>query len=240
MKLDATKPLPLYYQLQEDLKRKLDNGEYKPGDLIPTEKELQDLYGVSRVTVRNAVSALVLEDLLVKKQGFGTVVAARRMVENFTRLSSFTEKIEGQGGTVTTRVIDVQVIPASARIADHLDLALETLVLQVQRLRLVDNQPLALFTNYINMATGITEADDFSGSIFQLFEQKYRVAISSGEKVVEAIIADSDQASILGIAAGDPLLLIRNTIFDRNARRVDYSEGVYRADRYQYIVKLER
>jgi GntR family transcriptional regulator len=240
MKLDSGKPVPLYYQLQEDLKKKIEAGFYKPGDLIPTEKELQELYGVSRITVRNAVIALVLEDLLIKKQGFGTVVAAPRMVENFSRLSSFTEKIEHQGGKVRSLVLEIREISASARIAEHLNIDTGSGVLMVRRLRLVDETPLALFTNYISLETGISRDDDFSGSIFKLLEEKYGIPLTSGEKVIEAIVADEDDAEALQTAPGEPLLLIRNTVFDKNRSPVDSSEGVYRADRFKYIVTLER
>lgn len=240
MILDSGKPVPLYYQLQEDLKRKIESGVYKPGDLIPTEKELQALYGVSRITVRNAVIALVSEDLLIKKQGFGTVVAAPKMVENFSRLSGFTEKIEHQGGKVRSLVLEVRELAASARIAEHLKTEAGVAVLMVRRLRLVDGEPLALFTNYISLKTGIDLNDDFSGSIFRLLEGKYGIPLASGEKIIEAIVADEEDAEPLGVSSGDPLLLIRNTVFDRDRNPVDYSEGVYRADRFKYVVTLER
>jgi len=230
----------LYYQLQELIKSKIDQGEYQPGDLIPTEKELQKAYGVSRITVRNAINGLVLEDLLVKRQGYGTVVAAKRMVEDFSKLSSFTEKMHAQGAEVTSKVLEVERITAPSRIAEHLHIEKDEFVIEVKRLRLVNGEPIALFTNYLQPKLGVHEGDDFSGSIFKLLEQKYHVTISSGEKIVEAMVAGEDEARSLDIPVGDPVLLIRNVTYDENGIPIDYAEGIYRADRYKYVVKLKR
>jgi len=240
LQINPRSPIPLYYQLQELIKSKIESGEYKPGELIPTEKELQKHYGVSRITVRNAISGLVFEDLLMKKQGYGTVVAKPRMVEDFSRLSSFTEKMEAQGAKVTTKVLEIQREYASIRISSHLDIPSETEILCIKRLRYVDEEPIALFTNYIRTDMGIGEDDDFNASIYKLLEEKGHRSITSGEKVIEAMIARSEEAELLGIQVGDPLLLIRNTTFDKDLLPIDYAEGVYRADRYKYVVRLKR
>jgi GntR family transcriptional regulator len=240
VQLDSSKPIPLYYQLQELLKSKIDAGEYQPGDLIPTEKELQKQYGVSRITVRNAINGLVLEDLLVKRQGYGTVVASKRMVEDFSHLSSFTEKMHAQGAEVTSRVLEVQRLNAPSRIAEHLHVEKDEPVIEVKRLRLVNGEPIALFTNYLLPKLGVREEDDFSGSIFELLEEKYQVRISSGEKIVEAMVAGEEEARSLDILVGDPVLLIRNVTYDEQGIAIDYAEGIYRADRYKYVVKLKR
>lgn len=240
MKLDSNNPVPLYFQLQEIIKRKIEEGEYQPGDLIPTEKELQELYGISRITVRNAINGLVLEDLLVKRQGYGTVVASKRMVEDFSKLSSFTEKMRSQGAEVTSKVLEVARMQAPSRIAEHMRIETGDPVIEVKRLRFVDGEPIAFFTNYLLPIYGVNENDDYSGSIYELLEKKYGVSIVSGEKVIEAMVAASTEAKLLNIAVGDPVLLIRNVTCDENGEPVDYAEGIYRADRYKYVVKLKR
>lgn len=239
--LDTDSPVPLYFQLQEILRKNILNKEYSPGDLIPSEKELQDYYGVSRITVRNAVNGLVFEDLLIKKQGFGTMVAFPRMEENGnSKLQSFTEKMEKQGLKITTEVIDVARIPATERLIEHLNIKKGEDIIYSKRLRKVDGEPIALFENYICTFTGVTERDDFSGSIFNLLENKYGVKISGSEKVIEAGIAEKEYSEFLNISSGDPILIIRYTTLDAANRPIEYAEGVYRADRYKYMVKLKR
>jgi GntR family transcriptional regulator len=148
--------------------------------------------------------------------------------------------MEAQGGNVTSRVLSAETIDAPARIAEHLHIDTETPILRVKRIRLVDDEPLALFTNYLIKDTGINEDDDFHGSIFKLLEDTYGVPIVSGEKIIEAMVAGSEEAEALDISVGDPVMLIRNITYDINGIVVDYAEGLYRADRYKYVVRLKR
>lgn len=239
--LDLNSPVPLYFQLQEILRRKILDAYYKPGELIPTEKDLQEHYNVSRITVRNAVNGLVFEDLLIKKQGLGTIVAYPRMQEDGnSKLQSFTEKMELQGFKISTEVLDVSKIPAVERITDHLNIEEGEKIIYSKRLRKVDGEPIALFENYICTCTGVTELDDFSGSIFNLLEKKYRIKISGSEKVIEAGIVRKEDADLLSISPGDPVLKIRYTTLDMDNKCIEYAEGVYRADRYKYMLKLKR
>ena len=115
-KLKEHSPIPLYFQLQEILRQKIMDGEYPEGVIIPSESELQKTYSVSRITVRNAIEGLVFEDLLIRKQGVGTIVAPRRVVEDFSSLKSFTEKMSSQGVSFHTKVIAVRWIGAPERI----------------------------------------------------------------------------------------------------------------------------
>jgi len=239
--LDSKSPLPLYFQLQEVLRKKILAGEYNPGNLIPSEKELEKQYSVSRITVRNAINGLVLEDLLIKKQGRGTIVACPRMQEEEnTSLQSFTEKMKKQGVKTSTKVFNVAKMPVPERIAEHLDIEPGDEIIYAKRLRLVDGEPIALFENYISSKTGVTEKDDFSGSVFDLFEKKYGIKISSSEKVIEAGVARKEDADLLQISAGDPVLIITYTTFNANNNRIELAEGIYRADRYKFMVRLKR
>lgn len=170
--LDTGSPIPLYFQLQEILRGKILAGEYCPGDLIPSEKELQEKFSVSRITVRNAINGLVFEDLLIKKQGHGTIVAYPRMMEDGnSKLKSFTEKMAQQGSEISTDVLEVLRIPATERITEHLNISVGDEIIYSKRLRKVDGEPIALFENYISTRTGVTEKDDFSGSVYNILKK---------------------------------------------------------------------
>jgi len=239
--IEPSSPVPLYFQLQEIIRGKILSGEYPPGELIPSEKDLQKMYGVSRITVRNAINGLVFDDLLIKKQGYGTMVAFPRMLEDGnSRLKSFSEKMAGAGAEISTVVLSVLRIPATERIAGHLGIPVGEDIIYAKRLRKVDGEPLALFENYICTGTGVSENDDFSGSVYKLFEDKYGLVISGAEKIIEADLARSEDAALLQIPSGGPILIIRYTTFGGNGKAVEYAEGIYRADRYKYTVKLKR
>ncbi len=239
-KLDERSPVPLYFQLQEIIRQKILKGHYHEGRLIPSEAELQKRYNVSRITVRNALEGLVYEDLLVRKQGKGTAVAPRRMVEQFTSLKSFTEKMIAQGAKVKTRVLEVKCIGAPERIANHLDIRPEEKILYVQRLRYINNEPIALFTSYLRYDLGLKEHDDFSVSMYWLIENRCDRPIAGADKEVEATVAMEYEAELLGIQPGECVLLIRNTTYDTQGIPIEYAEGVYRSDRYKFQIKLKR
>jgi GntR family transcriptional regulator len=238
--LNPNNPSPLYSQLQEDLKRDIENGVYKVNELIPTEKELQDLYSVSRITVRKAIEGLVFEGMLQKKQGIGTIVCKRRMAENTAKLQSFTEKFAEQGFNIRTKVLEVSKISSSSRIAKHLQIEKGEKVIYVKRLRLVEDEPIALFHTYMRADIGPTEFDDYSGSLFQLLEQKYGIDIYCSERTIFASEASEEVAELLLIKPGTPTIMVCYSTYDRGEQLVEYAEGFYRSDKYEYKIKLIR
>jgi GntR family transcriptional regulator len=238
--LDDKSPIPLYFQLQELIRKKIEGGEYPEGQCIPSESELQRRYAVSRITVRNAIEGLVFEELLVKKQGVGTIVATHRFADDMSSLKSFTEKTLDQHANTRTKVLEVKRIGASRRIAEHLAIEQGSILILVKRLRYIDDEPIGLFSNYLRGDIGVHDDHDFSGSIYRLLEETCGIRIGGAEKVIEAILASAEEAAVLHVSPGDALLVIRNTTFDKNGAPVEYAEGLYRSDRYKYVVHLKR
>jgi GntR family transcriptional regulator len=239
-RIDETSKVPLYFQIQEVIRRQIEEGVYAPGQCIPSESELQKLYGVSRITVRNAIEGLVFEDLLVKKRGIGTLVAGKRYSEDVSSLKSFAEKVLDIDASANTQVLEVGYIGASRRIAKHLQVEPETDVLHIKRLRFIDDIPIALFSSYIPGSIGISPEHDFRGSIYALLENDFGITIKEAEKVIEATQASGEEAKLLQVNTGESLLLVLNTTFDANGKPVEYAEGLYRSDRYRYVVRLKR
>jgi GntR family transcriptional regulator len=241
--LDPNSPIPLYHQLKERIQAKIDNGDYQPGQMIPTERELQETYGISRITVRNAIAELVAEERIIKKQGQGTLVAKPRIVDDSSRLRGFTEKSMAQGAQIEdvgTRVLHVERLAAQPRICAYLGLPFESPVLYVKRLRMLQEEPIAVFENYIRGDMGIEADEDFSHSLYELYERGHGLSIAWAERCIEASAIESDRASLLGLREGEPVLIIKNTTFLSDGCPIEYAEGVYRADRYKYIVQLKR
>jgi len=145
-----------------------------------------------------------------------------------------------QGKEVTTKVVNLKVIGASGRIANHLKLDSESLVIYVQRLRLIDDEPIALFNSYIRKDIGISEDEDYSQSIYNLLENKYGISIKKGKKVIEVANATEEEANLLDIERGEPVLVIKNTTIDSRNFPIEYAEGIYRSDKYKYELVLNR
>lgn len=239
-KLNTNEPTPLYFQLQEDIKKDIDNGVYKVNEMIPTEKELQELYAVSRITVRKAIEGLVFEGILQKKQGIGTIVCKRRIAENTASLKSFSEKFAEQGFEVGTKVLEVSRIASSERIARHLKIKPGAEVIYVKRIRLVEEEPIALFSNYLRADLGPTEFDDYSGSLFELLEEKYNIDIYYSERTIFASETPEEVAELLKVKIGTPIIMVCYNTYDSREEPIEYAEGFYRSDKYEYKIKLMR
>jgi GntR family transcriptional regulator len=242
-RLNPDSPIPLYHQLKEKIQSKIDSGEYQSGQLIPTEQEMQEAYGVSRITVRNAIAELVAEEKVVKRQGQGTMVSKPRIVEDSTILRGFTEKFMAQGAQfedIGTRVLRAERASASPRICSYLGIPLDAPIIYVRRLRLILDEPIAVFENYIRGDMGIDKGEDFSHSLYELYERDHGLAISRAERCIEASAAQDEIATLLRLHAGAPVLIIKNTTFLLDQTPIEFAEGVYRADRYKYVVQLKR
>lgn len=238
--LNPSSPLPLYYQLQEDIRSRIESGEYAPGTLLPTEAALRAIYGVSRATVREALRGLADRGFLEKRQGIGTFVSAKKISEKLPGVTSFSTemRLRGYGYTVRSDVLNKDYIEPPRRISALLELEEGSQILRVRRLRYVDDKPFLISISYLPPFISIE--DDFSGSIYQLLHTKYNLQVAGGEVSIEAGIAEVEEAILLGIASTDAVLRINWLGETLEGQHVEYSEGTYRGDCYRYIFQLPR
>src|SRR5205823_4815861 len=137
-------PLPRYYQLKEIMRERIRLGEWKPGDLIPSERELGETYGISRMTARQAITDLVNEGLFYREQGKGTFVSQHKITQQLIQLTGFTEDIRARGQRPGTKVLSAEMFPADEATAERLRISQGTLIFRLRRLRLADDEPLAI------------------------------------------------------------------------------------------------
>lgn len=239
-RLNKDSPVPYYQQIKEILEQAIQQGIFKPGDAIPPEGALQKHFDVSRATLRQAVDALVAAGLLQKRRGIGTFVAAPKIAELLSNLVSFSEEMRLKGLTPGTAHIEVAWEVPADPIAAALQLEPGEKVLRIKRLRTANGEPVVVLTSYVPAWTGISLQDDFSGSLIALLEDKYGVEYASADQTIEAAGADADTAKLLGVAEGDPILVIRRVTRTAAHVPVEYVEGLYRADRYSYRIRLNR
>ena len=172
-------PLPKHYQLTEILRRQILSGELKPGDRLPGENDLCQTYGVSRGTVRKAISTLVHEGRVFSEQGRGTFVAPTSTEPIFFTLSGFDEEMRKRHQRPASRVLALQVIPATEEVAERLDLQPEEPVIHIERMRLADERPVILETRYLAQALcpNLVQEDLERQSIHHLLVHKYRLSL---------------------------------------------------------------
>lgn len=233
---------PLYRRIHDDLKAKIEAGEYRPGDRLPSELELARSYGVSRITSRQALDLLCSEGLLIRRQGIGSFVRTSRVTQPLVRLTDFVEDMAQAGLKAESRVLRFESEPATSALASLLGIEPNATVFRLDRLRMADGKPIALDWTWLPAQFGklLAGEDLAERTIYGILEKEYGVPIVSGEYTIEACIAGEDQGKLLEIVAGDPLLLFGRTSFSEGGRAVYHQKRFYRADLVQYRLTLAR
>ncbi|MCL4458834.1 MAG: GntR family transcriptional regulator [Chloroflexi bacterium] len=240
--LDRNSPVPLYYQLSEILLNQITGGSLKPGNTIPTERELIEIYGVSRVTVRTAVEELVKRGYIRREKGRGTFVASPRIQRDVARLISFSEEILARGMKPGSRLLALRREPATDRVARELQVEAGELIWFVERLRLADAEPVALNLSYLRLPQGVTLTESELESEVSLWTLLMRkgITMAEGDKTIEAIVADEWAAKLLGVGRKDPLLLVEGVVYGVDGTPIEFHQIIGRADRYKYYLHVVR
>jgi GntR family transcriptional regulator len=239
MVINRNHPIPLYYQLMQELRRRIEEGEWKPGDLIPSERELSETHGISRMTVRQALVELTNEGLLHRDQGRGTFVARPKIRKRLSRLTSFTEDMRARGKSPTAQVLRMEMAPARPKVADMLQVEVERPVALIERLRLADGEPVGVECSHL-FFTGCEAIlrEDLSGSLYRLLGERFGLVPTQAQEEIEAGACGSREAQTLGLRRGDPVLRMRRRTFDQNQHPFEYVESVYRGDNRILYVEL--
>jgi GntR family transcriptional regulator len=235
--LDRSSPVPLYYQLAQQLEAAIEHGALGPGSLLGNEIELAGRLGLSRPTVRQAIQSLVDKGLLVRRRGVGTQVV-HSQVKRPLELSSLYDDLEAAGHKPATRVVRNEVVPASAEVAAVLGIAEGGEVHHVERLRLAHGQPMAFLSNYVPV--GLLDLDTEKLEVTGLYRMMRGagVTLHSARQSVGARRATAEEAEMLDEPEGATLLTMQRTAYDDTGRAVEYGSHIYRASRYAFDFQL--
>lgn len=238
--LDHNSPIPLHYQLKEALLDKIRHSGLRVGDRIWTEKELEIEYGVSRTTVRQALSEMVNMGIIRRQRGKGTTLVRPPIPELLPRLAGLTEELRARGSHVRSDVLQAQWIdpPPAVRQALHLVGASQR-VLLLARCRYIDDEPVFYVKEYLPERLGLTPDDDFTGSLFTLIRERSGTVIHRAEMTIAAVAADEHIARYLQVSPGAPLLKNIRIFSDSDNVQVGYEEQWCRSDRYMPSVTLQ-
>jgi DNA-binding GntR family transcriptional regulator len=235
--VDRSSPVPLYFQLSQQLEAAIERGALTPGTLLGNEIELAGRLGLSRPTVRQAIQSLVDKGLLVRRRGVGTQVV-HSQVKRPLELSSLYDDLEAAGQRPETRVLRNTVEPASAEVAARLSVAEGEEVHLVERLRLAHGEPMAFLRNHI--PAGLLALDTASLEATGLYRlmRAAGITLHSARQSVGARAATADEGRQLAESAGAPLLTMERTTFDDTGRAVEFGSHIYRAARYSFEFQL--
>jgi GntR family transcriptional regulator len=239
-------PLPKYHQVYLVLREQLEEGRFSAG--VPAEMQLVKDFGVSRITVRRALELLVSDGLIQRMPGRGTVAvaqSARRVGQpprpQRAQLTGLLENIVNMGLRTTVKVLRCEVLPASEQVAQQLDVVAGTPVQKAVRVRSSGEGPLSHITTHVpqQFAQHFGRRELAKKPILMLLEES-GVQIGRAQQSISAKLADGAVARLLGVEVGSALLAVQRLVFDVNERPVQWLQGLYRPDRYQYQMQLSR
>jgi len=240
MVLQKKPGIPLYLQIKENLLSRIDAGLWAEDTLIPTEAELCAEYGVSKITVREAIRILVKDGRLSRRPGKGTFVTRPKIEQKLNRHFSFTKWAVQNGLEPASRILRVETAACDVHIAGHLDIPEGEQVTRIERLRLGGSEPLMLETIWVpyRRCPDLHLQDLANVSLNDIIAQVYGLPLTRAVESIEAQTADEYAARLLGIEKDVLLLNVEHTTYTRDNRIVYFVASSYRGDRVKFSIEL--
>lgn len=234
--------MPLYYQIKARILEAIETGQLRPGDRVPSERDLTGQFGVSRMTARQALTELENQGYLYRVQGKGTFVATPKLEQPLLGLTSFTEDMRRRGLEPGAQIIAAAEVPAGRKVARALGVGEATPVYRLERLRLAGGLPMALEVSHVQaaLAPGLLEQQGLHQSLYSLLSARFGVRLVGATQSLEAVAANAYEAEVLHVKEGAPLLLLERTARDAQDRPVEFVRSLYRGDRYRFTTELNR
>jgi len=240
-KLNPESNVPLHVQAENILRKLIESGQYDDGKLLPKEVELAEQLNISRNTLRQAIHRLVFEGILLRKRGYGTVVAPRMMLSNARNWMSFSQEMHAQGFTIGNFEIHIAwKVPPMNSVSVFLGADKDQKVLTMERLRGTVDAPFVYFISYFNPSIGLTGNENFSRPLYEILEKDFGVVVETSREEISAQRVLPHIAEKLGIKEGDPILVRKRLVYDIHDRPVEYNIGYYKADSFTYTIEFKR
>jgi len=231
--LERESAVPLYAQLERILHARITGGEWAPGQRIPSENELNRMFGLSRMTVRGVLTKLVGDGLLVRVPGKGTYVATPKISAISPAYRGVREQLEALGYETSTRLVSLTLEPPSQGVRERLALGDGDETYLVVRVRSVQGEPISLHRSYVpaRLAPGLDQHDVVGGQLCVVLEEQYGLPMRRVHEELEAVAVSAVDAKHLGMRRGEPALQLQDVISDALSRPFEYSSIVFRGDR---------
>ncbi len=241
-RIDQNSPIPLYYQIQQNITELIETNVVRAGDPLPSERELSELYAVNRMTLRQAITELCNQGVLRRVRGVGTFVTEKNIGTPFIpAVTGFSERFRNAGHKPTSRVITLEIIPASPLVAQRLRLEEKALVISLVRLRLLDDEPLMLEKSFLPHESypDLIEQDFSVQSLYDVLAQRYGVHILETEQTLEPTLLKTQEAELFNLKSGLPAMLVSITAYARDHQPIEFSKSVIRGDRCRYYFTVD-
>lgn len=235
--IQKTNATPLYQQLKNRIKKEIRTGILKPGDRLPSESQMQKEFGLSRVTVRNAMTELEGEGYIIKVQGKGSFVSESDMLRLPIGVTSFSEDAKMQGVTLSSKVLKAELEDAVNDLdKEFFNLAEDGKVMVLRRVRYADGVPLIIEENHLPAKLEEIKNEDLTGSLYEILMSKYNMhPVNKGRRSVRIIFADKDTAELLDLSQGTPVIESEMCVFDVSGEPIHIVKDIVRGDNDRFL-----
>lgn len=232
-------PVPLHHQIKEAILRQIEASILRPGDRLPTEKELAEALGISQAPVKQAILELAGEGYVQRSKGKGTFVCGPKIEETISILTSFTESMRRKGIQPEVRVISQASVSPPPDVAAQLHVGEREPAILLKRLFLLNKQPATIITSFLSQSRfpSLLKADFTGQSLYHLLERDYQVKLLRAENYLEVVPCTAADAGLLGIRVHSPVLLITGVSYDADQLPVEYARVLYRTDRFRFFIE---
>ena len=237
--LDARATTPIYLQVSQELQRWLTSGDAQAGTALPSERDLALQFGVSRVTVRQALALLTTQGLLERRRGSGTFILPRRIEHPLGTLQSFSEDMRARGQTPGARILEFALTQATPQEAMTLGLGASSRVYRIRRLRTADGAPLAVERSVLpeERVGALSQQGLTDSSLYALLSSRQLLPVRA-LRHLRAVNADAEHAGLLGVRLGAALLMTERVSWNAAGVPIEMASAHYRGDRYDFLMEL--
>jgi GntR family transcriptional regulator len=240
--IDKNTPVPMYYQLKTIILKAIRDQKLKPGDMIPTEAEFSQMFDISRTTIRQALSELVMEGYLYRIKSKGTFVAQPKVRQAFiNRIKASHELVREQNLEPRTQVMDLSLVNAPSDAADALQIGAGANVVRMIRLRYVNDDPILFSESYlpVPLCGEMLHMDMETCGLYQFLDKSDATHAVRSVRSMTAVAAGKYEAQLLGIQKGDPIQLTKSVSYTKDGVPVEYTVTKFRGDRNEFVVELK-
>jgi GntR family transcriptional regulator len=237
----AAKGGPLYQKVREQLRQRIVRGFWKPGDLLPTEPDLGEQFGVSAGTVKQALLSLARDGLIIRRAGKGTFVARLDGSRSFARFFRFRDAPSGENLDPTIRVVETRVLRAAPRaITEGLQIAHDAPVVFLRRLLIQDDVPICIYDSHLpcDLVPNVENVPLDRDRLYRALEKHFGIHVVSADEVLRADAVKGPEAKLLNLREGAPVILIDRTAFTHGGRIIEFRRTIGRSDRFVYRIRL--
>jgi GntR family transcriptional regulator len=232
---------PLYQKVREQLKQQIDRGFWKPGDVLPTEPQLGEQFGVSAGTVKQALLSLARDGLIIRRAGKGTFVARLDGSRSFARFFRFRDAPSGENLDPTIRVVEARVLRSAPRaITEGLQIPRDVPVLFLRRMLIQDDVPICLYDSHLpcDLVPNLEKKRLDEDRLYLALEKHFGIHVVNADEVLRAGAVQGAEAKLLNLPEGAPVILIDRTAFTHGGRIIELRRTVGRSDRFVYRISL--